>query len=245
MNFFSSWVVAVRTFAEAIKGQQTGNPNELRLTCLEVDSVLEPADVKAISKKWSTGLPQSLCDLWLYGSGSVRVRYFWTPRYGFLDERRGLPRPPELLRLAEVFPKEDAICGGPCLIPAKEVDPRPDDWAASFEHREDAAGRLSFELWTSCVVFLWMKHGDGLGLDLRSGDDDPPVVYLCHEAAISRQIAPSFTEFLRQWHELRYLGPELWLIEPWLNSKTGWLDADCHDTAGLQKLFPRIASLPR
>jgi hypothetical protein len=48
------------------------------------------------------------------------------------------------------------------------------------------------------------------------------VLYLNHEEAPSI-IAGSFSSFMKAWESLFYVGPEIWMLEPFLNS-SGHLD---------------------
>ena len=53
---------------------------------------------------------------------------------------------------------------------------------------------------------------------LRGTVEDPAVAYLNHEDT-SSIIAPSFTSFLKEWESVCYVGPEIWMLEPFLNEK--------------------------
>lgn len=87
-----------------------------------------------------------------------------------------------------------------------------------------------------------MGNGDYLAAELGKGSDNPPIVYLSHDGD-SRLLAPSLMDFLKVWEQLCYIGPELWMLEPFLDSETGYLRADTKDAALLRDLFretPRI-----
>ncbi len=76
-------------------------------------------------------------------------------------------------------------------------------------------------------------NGDYLGTRL-AGEPAPPVIYLPHDDE-SREIAPSFTAFLTAWERLGYLGPEIWMLEPFLNPAPGHLDADSEPVQALRR----------
>ena len=63
-----------------------------------------------------------------------------------------------------------------------------------------------------------------LALDLSQELEDPPVIYLSHEE-LSTKLADSFTSFLENWSRLCYLGPELWMLRPFL-SENGLVGLD-------------------
>jgi hypothetical protein len=45
---------------------------------------------------------------------------------------------------------------------------------------------------------------------------------------------PSFTAFLTACERLGYLGPEIWMLEPFLDPATGHLDADSEPAQALR-----------
>lgn len=90
------------------------------------------------------------------------------------------------------------------------------DWADGCS--EDPAQEA---LWLQSVPFISMRNGDYLGLFAPTSHDDPPVAYLSHDD-VSRIIAPSFTEFLKVWEQLCYIGPEIWELEKYLDSNGMW-----------------------
>ncbi len=69
-----------------------------------------------------------------------------------------------------------------------------------------------------------------------TGKADPPVIYLAHDDE-SREIASSFTAFLTAWERLGYLGPEIWMLEPFLHPATGHLDADSESAQTFRRAF--------
>jgi hypothetical protein len=90
-----------------------------------------------------------------------------------------------------------------------------DTWIAECE---DAC-----DYWTHAVPFLCIGNGDYIGI--YTGDAVPAgtVVYLSHDD-MSFELAPSFEAFLTTWEQLCYLGPESWVLEPFLSAETGYLD---------------------
>lgn len=63
-----------------------------------------------------------------------------------------------------------------------------------------------------------MANADFIALDGRKNSDDPAVLYLSHDDE-SKTIAPNLATFLNEWACLKYVGPESWMLD-------GFLDED-------------------
>jgi hypothetical protein len=86
---------------------------------------------------------------------------------------------------------------------------------------------------------LFIKNGDFIALDERTASEDPAVVYLSHDHE-SKRITPSFTAFLRVWERLHYVGPESWMIEPFLDDD-GFLSSDTEAADTLRRAYDDVA----
>jgi len=80
-------------------------------------------------------------------------------------------------------------------------------------------------------------NGDLIALDQTADPQEPPVVYLSHDDQSSAVIAPSLSYFLEAMAELCFIGPEIWLLEPWLGEFTRRIDPDRHRTPELKALL--------
>jgi hypothetical protein len=111
------------------------------------------------------------------------------------------------------------------------------EWAKGFDV-EDEACRKNRDLWVRCTPFAHIGNGDLLALDADGRIENPPVAYLSHEGeGPSSIIAPSFTEFLRHWEAMSYIGPEIWLLNHWIRSDSGFIDSAQTKTELLRNLL--------
>ena len=217
---YRAWVERVRNFPETLRRL----PGEIHYT-VEIDSPLSEANVAKLELSWSNGVPAALANLWIRGSGRVSCRYIWEP-------------PPDgLPRLREVFPSQTRLYGGPRFEPAHQIFPRNSGADSHDEKILRTLGRRDLDLWCSSALFLHVGNGDCLGLDTYADPANPPVVYLFHDQPGSEQISRTLDDFIQDWTELAFVGPELWLLDSWVDRGTGKLDLAKHKTAGLRNLF--------
>ena len=83
-----------------------------------------------------------------------------------------------------------------------------DTWIAESEENK--------ELWLNGLPFIHLANGDIIAMDIRSDPEDPAVLYLSHDDD-SRELSPSLSRFLKSWEKLGYVGPEIWILEPYLD----------------------------
>lgn len=217
---YRAWTDHVREFSAAIRQL----PGEVRCT-LQIDPPLDNTDLAGLKSKWPDGLPPTLRELWTAGSGRVFCRYVWTPP------------PAELPCLREIFPSQRSIYGGVRFDPAREVFPGNSGADPSDEDMLAVLGRRGLDLWCRSALFLPIGNGDYLGLDTQDHPEDPPVVYLVHDGPESACISRSLSDFLRDWTELSFIGPEFWLLDYWIDHQAGRLDPAKHKTAELRRLL--------
>lgn len=186
--------------------QLAGHLDRMKATSGDVESAYQPAligeqiTVLAQAVKPET-LPRVYQKFLEQGSSGIDYHFNWQPEGA-----------------------EEAISGGARLFMADKLvadlqsckEWATDTWIADSE--EDR------ELWLNGLPFAALANGDYLALDLRPKVDDPPVLYLSHDDA-SSEIAPSLTAFLSAWERLGYIGPESWVLEPYLNEQ-GHLSAE-------------------
>jgi hypothetical protein len=142
--------------------------------------------------------------------------YEWTPP----QQHRGL--------LAELFPGRLALCGGGDLCEAAKYDPGVAEFREDLEslfaslglktptdlRKTPIAGEKQ-----SCrrVTLMELENGDTISLDEQATDRPWAVVYI-EKARLpnARILSSSFEQFLLDWETLCYVGPEIWLLGPFL-----------------------------
>jgi hypothetical protein len=122
---------------------------------------------------------------------------------------------------------------------ALEVDP-----AAFEEHRSEcrswaeetwiADDPEEKEKWLQAFPFAALANGDYLALE--HGGNEAGVIYLSHDDT-SQALAPSLGEFVRTWERLCYIGPEIWVLEDFIDSQTLDLNADSEEARELREEF--------
>jgi hypothetical protein len=89
------------------------------------------------------------------------------------------------------------------------------------------------ELWLNAFPFAHLANGDYLALAEWKKHNDPPVVYLSHDDT-SRIITPNLASFLSEWAGVCYIGPEIWMLEPYLDKTTGYLNSNTDEARKLR-----------
>lgn len=226
---YRAWINHVRAFSESLRKI----PGKIDCT-IEIDPPLAHAEIAALEAKWPTGLPNSLKDLWTTGSRRMHCLYIWKPSQSDHSRLQEI--------LGEVTPY--TLYGGVRFEPAHEIFPGNSGADPNDQAIFETLGRHDLALWCRCAIFLRVGDGDCLGLDPERNPTDPAVVYLMHDQPGSRYISQSFTEFVRDWTELSFIGPEVWLLDYWIiDRETGRMDTTKHKTDDLRRLLnPRSES---
>jgi len=157
-------------------------------------------------------LPCELEALFRGAGRLIRFRYRWEGP----DASRQLAR----CGLAD----SDALWGGPAF----DLAALPSLWREMRQQAErcfvsGAEAETEREFWLSSVPLMRMDNGDYLALERGEGAL-AEVRYLSHEAP-GEVLADSLLEFLEAWEGLGYVGPEIWMLEPFRRPETGRLDA--------------------
>jgi SMI1 / KNR4 family (SUKH-1) len=216
---YSAWIARAQAFTERLKRSADA---QVRSTAVAAPA--SDQDLAAIESALGTRLPASLRAFFRQGAAGLDCKYIVEPTGEAFDQ------------LMELLPDQSGIYGGARIGPLSEL---PDmsagvaAWATDTWVAEDDVQRV---IWESARPFLHLANGDYLALDLRE-KTDPPVVYLNHDDE-SVAIAPGFDEFLRRWEGLCYLGPEHWLLLPFVGGD-GYLDATSSRGARLRGMLPR------
>jgi hypothetical protein len=180
-------------------------------------------DMKAVERALGVTIPASLRELFTRGSAGVECAYVLEPDGQALD------------RLRALLPEQTRIYGGARLGPAsalRELSRSSREWAEETWVAEDPDQRI---IWESALPFASLENGDYLALDLRDGAVEPPVVYLNHDDE-SVVLGATLGAFLDAWERLCYLGPEHWLLQPFIGTD-GYLDPASDRAAQLRGLF--------
>lgn len=114
------------------------------------------------------------------------------------------------------------------------------DWIQRDGEFTEKIGRFPGKTSTTVSVpFVEMQNGDFLALDIEADAEVPPVVYLVPDLVQDDDwlIARSFDDFLKQWEDLCYIGPEIALLGELCDERTGMLDVDSRRAEALRCLF--------
>jgi hypothetical protein len=220
MSDYKIWVAQAEHFSSALKAR-LGDRVELHFV---VDPPLASADFQQLEAGFRLPLPEELRQFIEVASSRLRFRYVW--EHLTQDEQ-------EITRQA--IPMQSYLYGGADLCPVEELSDHldscrewgEDTWIAEFEAESN--------LWLNSFPFATLDNGDYLAIGLHE-EGCRPVVYLSHDDS-SRPLAPSFPEFLRTWESLCYIGPEIWMLEPFTDPMTGYLNSETEKAKLLRQLF--------
>jgi hypothetical protein len=215
---YAGWVSRAQAFVDRIAGLP-----DVELRSREVDPPLSREQIDGVAAAVGRPIPEALRRLLVEGASRVDCAYAYEPA----DET--------LTALQAVLPDETRIYGGARLCAAAELRECAQlaaEWANETWVADEADQQT---LWEAALPFAALENGDYLALDTRGEAPDPPVLYLCHDDD-SSLLAPSFSEFLARWERLCYLGPEHWLLDPFLG-EDGTLDPQTERAARLRELF--------
>lgn len=218
---YAAWIERGRRFVASLDTL----PGEVNVR-VNVAPPLSKREADDLARKLPMGLPLVLRDFLTQGSSRCDCHYWWEP------PARPWPK------LNEIFTSEAFIYGGPVLCHASDLAELQEarlDFTECFQN-DDSQSRNDRDLWTRCTPFTHIGNGDLLALDTTLQAEDPPVAYLSHEGG-STIIAPSFTDFLRHWECMSYIGPEIWLLLNWRSEDTGYINSAHPKTELLQKLL--------
>jgi len=219
---YAGWVRRAQSFTSELDAHRLGE--------WEFESeIAPPMDEQSIinlERTLSRDLPGPLRGFFKQGSRCLECRYVWTPAGASVNP------------MHDLFPSQGGyIYGGARLCDALDLPEMLKECEMSAESFQKSPEQEAF--WLNALPFAWIRNGDTLALDMRHSL--PPVVYLAHDDD-SRVIAPSFDAFLNTWERLCYIGPEIWLLDEFLDSETGLMNADTDKARQLRDLFSVGAS---
>jgi hypothetical protein len=174
---------------------------------VRVGRTLERAELAAIEEELGVALPDSLADLFTRVAADVDVSWM-------------LPvdceGPAQLRELA----------WGRCAWDARrlpELERIRRGWIeAMFSNRDDEYDRV----WSDKLAIIDVPNGDLIAVD-NSRPDRTPVVYLSHDGGEShgRVLGYSILDFIDRWTLIGCVGPEDWLMTPFLHPDRPYLDS--------------------
>lgn len=211
------WVEVAKTFIRTRARSIPGFSGKVRTA-----KALSATKLSQTRKSLPIHLPKRVAEFLSSAASSFQFRYEW--------ELSGGP----LKKITHAGLETDKLWGGTTLCNAVVLPRWVRDCRAWAEETWIADDPDEQTVWLECLPIGSLDNGDYLAV--KTGRDDPPVVYLSHDDA-SRVISPSFTAFLKTWERLCYLGPEIWMLENFIDPKTGFLSADTEKAAALRDLF--------
>lgn len=222
MNKFdvSDWPNAAARRIQSIS--QKGGESEVEVN---VTPPLSDKAVDALATQLALPIPAALKSFLVGACGGFSFRYRWEPNG---DSGSALE---------DLFGGDGRVWGGGDFCLSTSFEEWIEDCKSWAEETWIADSEEDFELWTKSLPILRMENADVLALDLRTPSDDPAVIYLSHDED-SKIIAPTFTSFLREWSRLYCVGPEFWMIEPFLDDE-GHLSAATAGAAELLNLLEK------
>jgi hypothetical protein len=219
-SFYRRWVLTVGGFMKAqIQAGTPGFTGRCRL-----EPVLTVVEVAKLQEAVQIALPQCLLDFFVTGAGGCSFRYNW-------DQSLRKSSAKELPTWVD-----ERIHGGTELCIADNLGGwmrecrawATDTWIAEEPEQQ--------QLWMRSVPIAELENGDYLGLFTPEDGIEPQVVYLSHED-ISQVVAPSFRSFLSEWERICYLGPEIWVLDQFLDTRTGHLISGTDKGQDVRSLF--------
>jgi len=192
------------------------------------------------------GLPAPLRAFYVTGSASCRCTYHWSPYDADLARvQKVFPSQRSLYGGARIVPACDLKTAHGIhswFDPASEEETEEEreafrealnqvtemlgeslvqDFRQMISQANENEIELSAEavqIWRETVPFLDVGNGDYLALHVGGDKRDCPVVYLCHDDPQRpvTEISPSFEKFMSDWEDLCYVGPEIWLLQAFL-----------------------------
>lgn len=214
---FAGWVARARAFTLGL-----GHLPAAEVRSSTVAAPLDEVDLRALEGALGAILPASLRAFFSRGTSAMDCAYTFKPEGQARDQLRTL------------LPGESGIFGGARMGPASDLadySRAVREWARDTWIADEPDQRI---IWESALPFVALHNGDYLALSIQGDTSDPPVVYLCHDDE-SPRLARNLPAFLAAWERLCYLGPEHWLLGPFITDSG--LDAESERAKGLRALL--------
>ncbi|HEY4312360.1 MAG TPA: hypothetical protein VGN12_23125 [Pirellulales bacterium] len=215
MADYSSWLQR----AEAFVRSTSNLPGQSGIN-IAIEPPLGPQEVDGLHQVLPHGLPPLLRDFYSTASAQVELHYSWRPTGGHLE------------RLREVFRYEYNVYGGVTFCAASAMVREQNalfDWADVF-FEQQGAGPAAAAMLKECVPLIPIRNGDYVVEHMARSPTQPAILYVTHECDWGAEspfipLARDAAEFMAKWEQLCYIGPEIWMLSPFLNaSSTNLLD---------------------
>lgn len=234
MADYSKWLKRAEKFARSVMRC----PGECGLK-IDIGPLLDPIEAKCLDTALPLGLPQILRDFYLTASASVECTYNWEPD----GDCVGL--------LEQVLPSAQSVYGGPHLCSALEL-PQSQQQLFSFAEVMDELGRFgpaAAAVMRGSVPLIEIANGDYMILHLKAQGHDSQVVYVSHEADADVEspitpISSTGEQFMVDWERIGYLGPEIWLLDAFLEASPKKLLESSSSIASRWRLVLKNLGLP-
>ena len=199
-EFVAAWITEAEAFVSNIKTLG----GELDHACQEVLKPMSPRKLAQLSNRFALPIPPVIHDIWATNTSCAKLEYCWTP-------------PAERKSIAESLYRQDVLAGGGSLFDVAFIESWIDDCRtfALDSWLTDPAFNADQELWLKSFPFMRMENGDYLAV----GVNGTCVVYLANGDR-SFVVAKTLEQFLTAWKAIGYVGPESWMLEPFLSQKT-------------------------
>lgn len=209
MNY-ANWLQRAIEFMESLRRL----PGTVKVE-IEVAPPLPEDEIRRLVQSCRLPVPEPVRRFWSEASAHCHCTYWWDTPSDFHKQ------------LAIALPEgstEHIVVGGPDFLSPHdfiEVADCCQDWANLFRNEFPRAARY----WDHSLPLISLGTGDYVGLYVRDGPDDPPVVYMCHDGGGgSRIIACTFDELLTIWEQFSYIGIDI--LRSFVNPRTRLLDPD-------------------
>jgi hypothetical protein len=223
---YKSWTNKTETFISVLRDRTKDRATD-RAESHFSDPPLTPADVQRVEADLRLPLPEDLRVFLETASSRFGFRYVWS---NFTPEEQEV--------IGQLYPGQTYLYGGADLCPSWEMADHLDtcrEWGEETCIEEFEAEK---KLWMNSFPFAAIDNGDYLAISHIGAQEEGchPVVYLSHDDE-SRPLSPSFPMFLQTWEKLRYIGPEIWMLVPFTDPMTGYLNAGTERAQLLRQIF--------
>lgn len=186
---------------------------------IDIAPPLELHEADRLHRTLPHGLPALLRDFYVTASAGGDCTFSWSP-----DTKR-------LAAMAEILPP--TIGGGPHFCSAEDLGEHQQGlfgWADVFDD-SGRNGPAAAQTVRESVPLIAVGNGDYVAWHATAAPHQPQVIYISHESDTETEspIVPfsnTGEEFMSVWERLGYLGPEIWLLYPFVeDSPTKLLDS--------------------
>lgn len=206
---------------------------------IAIDPPLNPEEADRLDRVLPHGLPAFLRGYYLTASANANCCFHWSPSES------------QLAALSEILPHQYSIYAGPRFCAAAKLEEEQqglNGWAEVFDDY-GGFGPITARTLRESVPFIPIANGDQLVLHVKANPEKPPVIYVSHETDVETEsplipVSESAEEFMTEWERLGYIGPEIWLLYPFIEDSPN-KRLDSTSPLALQwRTFLRGLSLP-